>query len=150
WPAWSNHLTNVEWFDGRTTRRSSSGLLGSSSRRSLTGSMVGPLDVRRVACLGRPLDDRRVVRWSEHSTIFEWSAPTIFEWPAWADHSTIAEWFDARTVRRVSCGSMVLLLEWFDTVRRVVWVDGSFARIVRCSLVDLSFPFEHFLWAFRR
>ncbi|KAF3549813.1 hypothetical protein DY000_02007110 [Brassica cretica] len=60
----------------------------------LTDSMLGTLDDRRVACLGRPLNDRRVVRCSDRSTC-------------------------------------------------VVWVDGSFARMVRHSLVDLSFPFEH-------
>ncbi|KAG5393448.1 hypothetical protein IGI04_023410 [Brassica rapa subsp. trilocularis] len=40
--------------------------------------MVGSLNDRQVACLGRPLDDRRVIRW-------------IVEWPPWADHSTIVE-----------------------------------------------------------
>ncbi|KAF3487867.1 hypothetical protein F2Q69_00052916 [Brassica cretica] len=48
WHFGTDHSTIVEWFDGQTTRRSSS------------GSMVRPLDDRRVACLGRPLDDRRV------------------------------------------------------------------------------------------
>ncbi|KAF2575192.1 hypothetical protein F2Q70_00003854 [Brassica cretica] len=62
WPAWDDHSTILEWFDGRTTRRSSS------------GSMVGPLDDHRVACLGRPLDDRRVAcSCSDHSTIVEQS-----------------------------------------------------------------------------
>ncbi|KAF3543831.1 hypothetical protein DY000_02007581 [Brassica cretica] len=68
-----------------------------------SGSMVGPLDDRRVACLGRPLHDRRVVRWSDHSTINEWPAwadhVTIVEWPPRSDHSTIFKWFDARTTR---------------------------------------------------
>ncbi|KAF3563062.1 hypothetical protein DY000_02015770 [Brassica cretica] len=50
WPAWDDHSTILEWFDGRTTRRSSS------------GSMVGPLDDHRVAC-----------SCSDHSTIVEQS-----------------------------------------------------------------------------
>ena len=61
---------------------------------SSCGSMLGLFDDYRLACLGRPLDDRRVVRCSDHLTC-------------------------------------------------VVWVDGSFARLVRRSLVNLRFPFEH-------
>ena len=56
------------------------GFSGQTTQRSSSGSMVG------VTFLGRPLDDRRVVRWSDHST--------IVKWPAWVDHSTIVEWFD--------------------------------------------------------
>uniref|UniRef100_A0A0D3BVF8 Uncharacterized protein n=1 Tax=Brassica oleracea var. oleracea TaxID=109376 RepID=A0A0D3BVF8_BRAOL len=48
WPAWADHSTIVKWFDGRTSRRSSSGLLGPTIRRSASGSMLGPFDVCRV------------------------------------------------------------------------------------------------------
>uniref|UniRef100_A0A0D3DJV3 Prolamin-like domain-containing protein n=1 Tax=Brassica oleracea var. oleracea TaxID=109376 RepID=A0A0D3DJV3_BRAOL len=104
--------------------------------------MVGPLDDRRVsclgrpfdnlrvACLGRPLDDRRVVRCSDHST--------IVEWPAWADHSTIVEWFDARTVRRVSSGLLGptsgSMLGPFD----VCCVGRC---LCQCSQFPIPFPF---------
>ena len=62
WPAWVDHLTIVKWFDARTTRllssgllgpttrRSSSGLLGLTTQRSSSGSMLGPLDDRRAVC----------------------------------------------------------------------------------------------------
>ncbi|KAH0929033.1 hypothetical protein HID58_014760 [Brassica napus] len=89
WPAWADHSMIVEWFDSPITRRSSSGLLGSTTRRPWSCSMVGPLDNRRVAflgrpmlgllvdqrvaCLGRPLDDRRAV------CEFGMIAPSIFK-----------------------------------------------------------------------
>ncbi|CAF1708188.1 unnamed protein product, partial [Brassica napus] len=56
WPAWADHSMIVEWFDGRNTRRSSSGrprrsssgLLGPTTQRSPSGSMLGPFDVCRA------------------------------------------------------------------------------------------------------
>ncbi|KAH0858921.1 hypothetical protein HID58_087182, partial [Brassica napus] len=65
------------------------GLLGMTTRRSSSGSMVGPLD------------DHQVVPWSDHLT--------IIEWPAWDDHSTIVEWPAlARTSRQSSSGLLLL------------------------------------------
>ncbi|CDY66190.1 BnaC08g46460D, partial [Brassica napus] len=57
----------IGWFDARTTRRLSSGLLGPTTRRLSSGLMLGPFDVCRMACLGRP-----VVRCSDRSTCVVW------------------------------------------------------------------------------
>ncbi|KAF3487868.1 hypothetical protein F2Q69_00052917 [Brassica cretica] len=56
----------------------------------------------------RPLNDCRVVRASNHSTIVEWSAQ--------AGHSTIIEWSAKQATRRSSSG---LTIEPLDD-RRVV------------------------------
>ena len=103
----STHTTHVERSEHRTTRRSSSGRPKQATRRSSSGPTIEPstivewsdhrtIDDRRVVGPSRPLDDRWVVRPSNHSTIVEWSTQ--------AGRSTIVEWSDHRTTRRSSSG----------------------------------------------
>ncbi|KAF2620846.1 hypothetical protein F2Q68_00039285 [Brassica cretica] len=64
----------------------------------------------------RPLDDHRVVRASNNSTIVEWSAR--------AGHSTIVEWSEHRTTRR-SASYHSTIVEWSTQAGHSTFVEWS-------------------------
>ncbi|KAF3572278.1 hypothetical protein F2Q69_00058931 [Brassica cretica] len=75
----------------------------------------------------RPLDDHRVVRASNNSTIVEWSAR--------AGHSTIVEWSEHRTTRRSSSyhSTIVTLVKWSTQAGHSIIVEWSDHRTTRRS-----------------